>query len=309
MSPSRPASRELDDGPGTVEAGTSAGGLSRGGSRQQSRGRGSRGRGGGGGEGSDPFPPGPEGSDDEEEGWLAYQQQLAALRGEGPEGDGGDEEGAKKAAERVPQVAEKKYAIKSKAKVKSKLDDEANAQQAVKKKKRKGGGEGEGADFNAEDYEDVMVPGPRPGASPEELLLREAVVNALLAHLGTRQVGGVGGYVADIPLSGPFFVCLYLTSTFCLHFVLYIFFHFVTFFYIFLIVLSYCAVDVSPSLSHLTPSHYTPGGQSSRRAGRTHRQENDRDGRGSGRDRDLWAVPARSLCGGVRGDGRVQGAV
>ncbi len=138
----------------------------------------------------DPFPPGPEGEDD---GSLAYAQQLAYLRGERE--DGGE---AKRVVERVPQMAEKSYAIKSKAKIKSKLEDEANAQaqaqQASGKKKRKGGGAGgagvgggEG-DFSAEDYEDVTVPGPRKGASPEELVLREAVVNALLAHLGTRQV-------------------------------------------------------------------------------------------------------------------------
>jgi hypothetical protein len=92
-------------------------------------------------------------------------------------------------------MAEKSYAIKSKAKTKSKLDDEANAQASVKKKRKGAGAAGAGAeaggDFNAEDYEDVTVPGPRKGASPEELVLREAVVNALLAHLGTRQVRGL----------------------------------------------------------------------------------------------------------------------
>ncbi len=139
----------------------------------------------------DPFPPGPDG-EGEDDGTLAYAQQLAYLRGEREDGQLGGE-GTRRAAERVPQMAEKSYAIKSKAKTKSKLDDEANAQASVKKKKRKGAGAtGAGAeaggDFNAEDYEDVTVPGPRKGASPEELVLREAVVNALLAHLGTRQV-------------------------------------------------------------------------------------------------------------------------
>ena len=210
FTPTRPLSREVDDGPMVMETGTSAGGLSRGGSRQQSRGRGSRSGRGAAEDGSDPFPAAPEGGDEEDT--LAYQQQLAALRGEGPDGDGaGNDEGAKKAAEKVPQVAEKKYAIKSKAKVKSKLEDEAAAQQAGKKKKRKGG-EGDGNDFNAEDYEDVVVPGPRPGAPPEELLLREAVVNALLAHLGTRQVSrtvaqrvGSAGWAVSRFITSPYF--------------------------------------------------------------------------------------------------------
>ena len=42
--------------------------------------------------------------------------------------------------------------------------------------------------MRVQDYEDVSIPPPREGAPPEEIFLREAVVNALLAHLGTRQV-------------------------------------------------------------------------------------------------------------------------
>ena len=89
--------------------------------------------------------------------------------------------------ERVPIVVEKKYAINSKATKKSKLDDDVNAVSVSsgggKKKKKR---EDKTEDFNADDYEDVIIPPPRANATPEELMLREAVVHALLAHLGTR---------------------------------------------------------------------------------------------------------------------------
>jgi len=83
--------------------------------------RGSRGRDRGGADGDDPFPAGPDDDEDDEEedeSVKAYQEQLAALRGEGLAGEDGsgvltaEEEAAKKAAEKVPTVAEKTYAIK-----------------------------------------------------------------------------------------------------------------------------------------------------------------------------------------------------
>ena len=88
--------------------------------------RGSRGRDRGGADGDDPFPAGPDDDEDDDEEDdeedddedKAYQEQLAALRGEGLAGEDGsgvltaEEEAAKKAAEKVPTVAEKTYAIK-----------------------------------------------------------------------------------------------------------------------------------------------------------------------------------------------------
>ena len=100
------------------------------------------------------------GPDDNEDATAAYEQQLAVLRGETT---GGGAPGGLTLApvvkERVPIVVEKKYAIKSKAARKSKLDDDVNAVAVTgtggKKKKKK---EEKTEDFNAEDYEDVSLP-------------------------------------------------------------------------------------------------------------------------------------------------------